>query len=193
MRRNVNAAPAWAARRVGDVETHRQPPPAGARRKREEERGGPGPGDRAGEKGGGRGGGLSAELKYDPVVRSHSATTVTMRLTKRPYTCVHATLSPSSSSLGYKIVSCYGIADVTPTAYTNRRCTNKTLCVVCVLDKVVSRPRRECCSWYIAVSFLIVSNQISFIMLCSNIAFMHIINSKNNYSQYDLIICRIKI
>lgn len=130
MRRNVNATPAWAARRGGDVvETHRQPPPAGARRKREEERGGPGPGD--------CGGGLSAELKYDPAVRSHSATTVTMRLTKRPYTCVNVSRGPSSTSLGYKIVSCYSIADVTPTAYTNQRCTNKTLCVACVLAEVV--------------------------------------------------------
>jgi len=124
-----------SSRRGGDVET--QPPPAGARRKREEERGGPGPGDRRGREGGG----LSAELKYDLAVRSHSATTVTMRLTKRPYTCVNVTPPPSSPSLGYKIVSCYSIAGVTPTAYTNRRCTNKTLCVVCVLDKVVSKPR----------------------------------------------------
>lgn len=130
MRRNVNATPAWAARRGGDVvETHRQPSPAGARRKREEERGGSGPGD--------RGGGLSAELKYDPAVRSHSATTVTMRLTKRPYTCVNVSRGPSSTSLGYKIVSCYSIADVTPTAYTNQRCTNKTLCVTCVVAEVV--------------------------------------------------------
>lgn len=110
--------------------------PAGARRKREEERGGPGD----------RGGGLSAELKYDPAVRSHSATTVTMRLTKRPYTLRQRfRVSPSSPSLSlslplsfcYKIVSCYSIADIIPTAYTNQRCTNKTLCVACVLGEVV--------------------------------------------------------
>lgn len=113
--------------------------PAGARRKREEERGGPGD----------RGGGLSAELKYDLAVRSHSATTVTMRLTKRPYTLRQRfralpphhlsrslTLSPSLSFC-YKIVSCYSIADIIPTAYTNQRCTNKTLCVACVLGEVV--------------------------------------------------------
>jgi len=48
-----------------------------------------------------------------------------------------------SLSSGYKIVSCYSIVDVTPTAYTNRGCTNKTLCVVRVLDEVaVSRLRR---------------------------------------------------
>lgn len=66
MRRNVNVAPAWAARRVGDVETHRQPPPAGARRKREEERGGPGPGDRAGEKGGRERGWFVRGIKIRP-------------------------------------------------------------------------------------------------------------------------------
>lgn len=113
--------------------------PAGARRKREEERGGPGD----------RGGGLSAELKYDPAVRSHSATTVTMRLTKRPYTLRQRfrALPPHHLSytlllflsLCYKIVSCYSIADVIPTAYTNQRCTNKTLCVTCVLGEVVPR------------------------------------------------------
>lgn len=60
------------------------------------------------------GGGLSAELKYDPAVRSHSATTVTMRLTKRPYTRVTAfpfrVRRPPVPSPGCEIVSCYGIA-----------------------------------------------------------------------------------
>lgn len=141
MRRNVNATPAWAARR-DVVETHRQGLRENAKKK------GVGP-----RTGGDRGGGLSAELKYDPAVRSHSATTVTMRLTKRPYTCVNVSRGPSSTSLGYKIVSCYSIADVTPTAYTNQRCTNKTLCVACVLvEVVVSRLCVQCLrSWCITV------------------------------------------
>lgn len=57
---------------------------ARARRRREEERGGPRvtpPSQPATS----QGVVLSAELKYELAVRSHSATTVTTRLTKRPY------------------------------------------------------------------------------------------------------------
>lgn len=109
MRRNVNARP----RRVNsDVAGCRRRnttgnPTAvpGARRKREEERGGPGPGD--------RGGGLSAELKYDPAVRSHSATTVTMRLTKQPYTRVNVSQLAFSPSLSLSLFHAFPRLPVT--------------------------------------------------------------------------------
>lgn len=114
--------------------------PAGARRKREEERGGPGD----------RGGGLSAELKYDPAVRSHSATTVTMRLTKRPYTLHQRFRALPPHHLSYTLLLflslylsllqnhlllqyCRRNSD----SLHDQRCTNKTLCVTCVLGEVV--------------------------------------------------------